>query len=134
MHLTIFIMLGESLFKLGDSMRKYIALDIPINNVKKVMIVQFRDEVTMFLYDTLDDKPSIGDYSFKTLQEAEDFFIRTFLKETNNEVSWVYVSNPMKNCQEDLIEPVRVKGIDTSSPQWGTYEKVVAGQWIDIKF
>ncbi len=43
-------MLGESLFKLRDSMRKYIALDIPINNVKKVMIVQFRDEVTILIF------------------------------------------------------------------------------------
>lgn len=134
MLFIILIMLDKSLFKSGDSMRKYTILDMPINNVKKVMIVQFRGEVNMFLYDTLDDVPSIGDYSFETLQEAEDFFIQKFSKETNNEVFWMYVSNPLKDCQEDLIEPVRIKGIDTNSPQWGTYEKLIEGQWIDIKF
>ncbi|MCJ7988029.1 hypothetical protein MUB16_35960 [Priestia sp. OVL9] len=61
-------------------MRKYIILDMPINDIKKVMIVDVKDEVNMFLYNTSDDVPSIGDYSFETLQEAEDFFTRNFQK------------------------------------------------------
>ncbi|MCJ7988063.1 hypothetical protein MUB16_36155 [Priestia sp. OVL9] len=54
-------------------MRKYIILDMPINDIKKVMIVDVKDEVNMFLYNTSDDVPSIGDYSFETLQEQGIF-------------------------------------------------------------
>ncbi|QTL51195.1 MULTISPECIES: hypothetical protein [Priestia] len=115
-------------------MRKYIILDMPINDIKKVMIVKIKDEVNMFLYDTLDDVPSIGDYSFETLQEAEDFFNKEFSKEKDSKASWIYVPNPIEECQEDIIKPVRIKAINTCTPQWGTYEEFVNGKWIDIKF
>jgi len=115
-------------------MRKYIILDIPINDIKKVMIVEVEDEVNMFLYNTSDDVPSIEDYSFETLQEAEDFFNKEFSKGKDSNTSWIYVPNPTKDCQEDIITPVRIKDINTGNPQWGSYEGFVNGKWIEIKF
>ncbi|MFP7737254.1 hypothetical protein ACLHDF_28915 [Priestia aryabhattai] len=118
-------------------MRKYTILDTPIHDVKKVMIVMIvdlKDEINMFLYDTLDDVPSIEDYSFETLQEAEELFNREFLRDRDSKVSWIYIQNPMEGCQEDIIEPVRVKSINTHAPKWGTYEKLIEGHWVDIKF
>ncbi|MDY0943181.1 hypothetical protein [Priestia megaterium] len=115
-------------------MRKYIVLDTPQNDIKKVMIADLKDEINMFLYDTLNDVPSIGDYSFETVQEAEEFFNKEFAKGKDGKISWIYVPNPLEGCQEDIIASVRVKGINTCAPQWGSYERLMDGRWVDIKF
>jgi hypothetical protein len=37
-----------------------------------------------------------------------------------------------ENCQPDWIEPVRVKGREIAKPEWGIFEKLIDGKWIDL--
>ena len=112
-------------------MRKYAILKESINEIKKVMLYESHDGVYIFLYDVIDDYPAFADNYFSALEDAEEVCSEEYsIKDSD----WIIVDEPPKNCQHDIISPVRIKGRDLGKPQWGEYEKFVNGKWIDYKF
>ncbi|MGG2026299.1 hypothetical protein AB1282_11405 [Gottfriedia sp. S16(2024)] len=82
-------------------MRKYAILNNPINKIEKVMVYTFNDdEVYVFLYNTKYDNPSIGDYLFEEIDDAEQFCNNEF---GINEGDWLYIDDPVEGEQHDII-------------------------------
>lgn len=48
-----------------------------------------------------------------------------------DERGWIEIDDPLPDCQHDCILPIRVKGRNTGKPQWGKFEILSNGQWID---
>jgi len=50
------------------------------------------------------------------------------------EGEWLFkIDDPLPYCQHDCILPIRVKGRQTGNPQWGNYEILSNGNWVDYK-
>ncbi|SFH30435.1 biofilm protein TabA [Pontibacter chinhatensis] len=94
------------------------------------MIYETADGVYLFGYTTLDDSHSKWDALHESIEDA---------KEEGEDVSgvgfedWVEIPDPMEHCQHDWINPVRVKGRDTGTPDWGKYERFENGKWIELE-
>ncbi len=43
-------------------------------------------------------------------------------------------ADPLPDCQHDAFLPIRVKGRDIGKPQWGQFEILKDGQWVDCDF
>ena len=46
---------------------------------------------------------------------------------------WIDLGDPLPGCQHDAFLPLRVKGRNTGNPQWGTYEILKDGAWVEYK-
>ena len=46
---------------------------------------------------------------------------------------WVPLNDPLPGCQHDSFLPVRVKGRDTGKPEWGRYEILRDGEWVEYR-
>ncbi len=83
-------------------MRKYAILNNPINKIEKVMVYTFdEDEVYVFLYDTKIDTPSIADYVFEEIDDAEEFCNDEFGISAGD---WIYIDDPIEGAQHDIID------------------------------
>jgi biofilm protein TabA len=100
------------------------------NNIKKVMLYECLDGVYVFWYDCLQDTSSISDYLYETMEEAENFCKDEY--EIDND-DWISIAEPVENCQHDFIFPTRVKGKENGNPEWGHFQTLVDGRWIEIK-
>ncbi len=80
-------------------MRKYALLKEQMSNICKVMIFDTTHETYVFLYDTLEDTACFADYSFESIEEAEEY-----CKELGvNNKDWCYIDDPLEGCQDDTI-------------------------------
>lgn len=112
-------------------MRKYLILKQSIDNIIKLMVYDTGDGCYLFLYDSVNDKPSIADYWFDSMLDAES----TCKEDYNiNENDWILINDPLENCQDDIIEPVRIKGRNLNKPEFGRFEKLINNQWVEIFF
>ncbi|MDE6313783.1 MAG: hypothetical protein K2M46_09250 [Lachnospiraceae bacterium] len=60
--------------------------------------------------------------------------LKSALEDWGNEIDsegWHIIDDPLPNCQDDCIQPIRVKGRDKNNPQWGRYEILKDGVWIE---
>lgn len=60
--------------------------------------------------------------------------IKEIYEEWNSEIDdqgWIDIDDPLPDCQHDAFLPIRVKGRVTGNPEWGKYEILENGQWID---
>ena len=48
-----------------------------------------------------------------------------------DERGWIDIGDPLPYCQHDAFLPIRVKGRDTGDPEWGKYEILKDGQWVE---
>lgn len=58
--------------------------------------------------------------------------IENAIEEFENELDeqgWIAIDDPLPGCQHDCLLPIRVKGRETGSPQWGSYEILENGEW-----
>lgn len=99
------------------------------DSIRKVMIYECSDGVYVFGYDCLQDTSSISDYFQDTVEDAEDFCKYTYNIETDN---WIFIADPLENCQHDFIFPTKVKGKENGNPQWGHFQTLVSNRWVDI--
>lgn len=44
---------------------------------------------------------------------------------------WIETDDPLPGCQHDAFIPLRVKGRNTSEPEWGRFETLKDGEWIE---
>jgi biofilm protein TabA len=97
---------------------------------KRAMLYQSAEGCYLFLYDRVEDGPCIQDYLFEEINEAKD---NCKTEQGINESEWSEIPDPMPGCQDDWIAPVRVKGRDSGHPEWGVFQKLENGNWIDIQ-
>jgi peptidyl-tRNA hydrolase len=45
---------------------------------------------------------------------------------------WSVIKDPLPGCQDDWISPVRVKARDNGAPEWGKFERLENGKWVDF--
>jgi len=101
----------------------------PDSDVKRLMIYDSEDGVYLFGYDKEIDSSAIWDNWF----EKVDYAIEASQEYGVDQNDWQEIPDPLENCQHDWIEPVRVKGRNIGKPEWGKFEKLVNGEWIEIK-
>ena len=97
--------------------------------IYKVMIHEIEELGTYIYYYTSKDAifssyDSFSDDIETALEEFEDKI---------NEQGWIKIDEPLPYCQHDCILPIRVKGCKDGCPQWGKYEILSDGQWIEYK-
>ena len=111
-------------------MRKIAKLNKSKDGIKRLMIYETNSEGTfLFGYDKEEDGPCCFDCCLSDIESAYeqaeiDYGIRMD--------DWIEISDPIDGCQDDWINPVRVKGRNIGKPEWGSFEKQENGEWVKI--
>lgn len=80
----------------------------------------------VYLYCSKDAVMSSYDHWYPDLESA--------LEDWDCEIDsngWHRIDDVLPQCQDDCIVPVRVKGRVENKPQWGKFEILKDGGWID---
>ena len=112
-------------------MRKWAALRPDCRSVdgtsfRKIMLYPCAEGVYVFLYDTDDAVFCTTDEFCESEEEALERW-----EEEIDPDGWHVIDDPLPGCQHDSILPIRVKGRDQGAPQWGEYEILTDGKWVD---
>lgn len=99
------------------------------DSVKKVMLYDCSDGVYVFCYDCLQDTASISDYLQDTVEDAEDFCRKEYNLDNDN---WIFIADPLDNCQHDFILPTRIKGKENGDLEWVHFQTFIDGRWVDL--
>ncbi|MBR4395048.1 MAG: hypothetical protein IKT01_01455 [Eubacteriaceae bacterium] len=112
-------------------MRKYAYLKEPMkynkdDQIVKVMLYVAEEGVYLFEYCNLDAIQCSSDRCYDSLEDLyEDW------NDLVDERGWIEIEDPLPDCQHDAFIPLRVKGRDVGNPEWGKYETLEDGQWVD---
>ena len=113
-------------------MRKYAYLREPLkrdgeNNIFKIMLFETEEGVYLFEYSSPDAVLCSSDLFYESPEELyEDWNARI------DDRGWITIDDPLPDCQQDAFIPVRVKGRDTGKPEWGKYETLQDGKWVEF--
>lgn len=110
-------------------MRKIVNLTEPKNGIVRLMIYNNENETYLFGYKKFEDCGSEFDEWFESENDALESCKTEYAIEITD---WKEIANPELNCQHDWINPVRVKGRENGKPEFGKFEKLVNGEWIEI--
>ena len=91
---------------------------------QRVMVYEAEDGVWVYLYDAKDAVFCAEDLFYEDSESA--------LEEWDGNIDdegWHEIPDPLPDCQHDCILPIRVKGRDKGTPQWGQYEIYKDGVW-----
>ena len=114
-------------------MRKYAYLREPLrddqgNCIYKIMLYEAEEGIYLFAYSSPDAVQCSSDRCYDSLRELyEDW---DDLIDGNG---WLEIEVPLPDCQHDAFIPLRVKGRDIGKPEWGKYETLEDGKWIEYK-
>ncbi len=111
-------------------MRKYAYLKEPFHRgeggtVYKIMYFATPGETYLFEYDSPDAVLCSADLYYDSLNDLREEWDGLIDRR-----GWIELGDPLPGCQHDAFLPLRVKGRDTGSPQWGTYEILKDGEWV----
>ena len=112
-------------------MRQYARLKEPpvsIDNqcVYKIMLYQAREGIYLFTYSSPDAVQSSSDRYYGSL---DDLYLDW--NGLVDERGWIEMEDPLPFCQHDAFIPLRIKGRDAGKPEWGKYETLIGGKWVD---
>jgi hypothetical protein len=100
-----------------------------IEGVKRLMIHETEHSVYLFGFNRVPDGGGMWDEWYETVADAKE------AGETAYQVaaeSWLQIPDPCDQCQQDWIQPVRVKGRDSGCPEWGKLERLIDNQWVEF--
>jgi hypothetical protein len=100
------------------------------SEIKQVILYQCAEGVYLFPCTELDDGFANGDEWYDSLDSAEEHCHSEYGILSEN---WQSIPDPLEDCQQDWVEPVRVVGRDRGEPQWGRLEKLLDGAWKEIE-
>ena len=111
-------------------MRKYAWLKEPLqsggNIIYKVMLYETEEGFYLFSYSSPDAVECASDLCYDSLEELyEDW------NDLIDERGWITMDDPLPYCQQDAFLPVRVKGRNVGKPEWGKFEVLQDGEWIE---
>ncbi len=99
------------------------------DRIYKVMLHQIKKQgVYAYLYTSRDALFCSFDYHYPDIDNARENW-----DDEIDEQGWIVIDDPPPGSQHDCILPIRVKGRDTGNPQWGQFEILENGQWVDYK-
>ena len=110
-------------------MRKIVNLTKNKDGIVRLII--FNDDYGTYLfgYKKIEDCGAEWDEWYETENDAMESCLMEY---GVNKFDWNDIPNPEPNCQQDWINPVRVKGREKGNPEFGILEKRVNGEWIEI--
>lgn len=112
-------------------MRKVIKLIKPVDGIVRLMIYNNEFGSYLFGYKDLEDSSSVFDIWFESEIDAlENCESKYGLRRQD----WDEIKNPENGCQHDWINPVRIKGSQNGKPEFGSFEKLINGEWVEIKY
>jgi hypothetical protein len=95
--------------------------------VKRLMIHETKDGAYLFGFNQTFDSSGIWDEWYETTADAKEAAQVAYQVSLQ---AWTQIADPCKDCQQDWIQPVRIKGRNLSQPEWGKLERLVDGQWL----
>lgn len=110
-------------------MREIAFVDI-IDEIRKVLIFESGEGVYLFGYDCLQDTSSKWDNWYTTVEEAKEYCKDIYHIDNDK---WIAIAEPLEFCQHDFILPTKIKGRETSKLQYGKFQTLVNGKWVDIE-
>ena len=114
-------------------MRKYAYLKEPLkydngDSIYKIMLYETKEGIYLFEYCSPDAVQCSADRLYDSSEDLyEDW------NELIDEKGWIQIDDPLPDCQHDAFLPIRVKGRDTGKPEWGKFEMLKDGKWIEYK-
>ncbi len=112
-------------------MRKYAYLKEPLKcggdgDIFKIMLYEAGEGVYLFLYSALDAVQCTSDRCYDSPEDLYEEW-----NDLIDERGWIELEDPLPDCQHDAFIPLRVKGRDTGKPEWGRFETLKDGRWIE---
>ena len=114
-------------------MRKYARLKEPQRldeniYIHKIMFYEDKEGICLFAYASPDAEQCFSDRFYDSLEDLYDDW-----NELLDERGWIELEDPLPFCQHDAFIPLRVKGRNIGKPEWGSYETLKDGHWIEYK-
>lgn len=114
-------------------MRKYAYLKEPLrgdeeNRVYKIMLYEAEEGVYLFAYGSPEAVQCSFDLCYASAKELYE--------EWNGLIDsrgWIGMEDPLPYCQYDAFIPLRVKGRAAGKPEWGKFETLRDGEWIEYR-
>ena len=94
--------------------------------VYKVMLYESDEGVYLFEYTSLEAVQCSADRCYDSLETLYDDW-----NDLIDERGWIEMEDPLPDCQHDAFIPLRVRGRNTGKPEWGKYETLKDGKWIE---
>ena len=114
-------------------MRKYAYLKEPLkhndhDSIVKIMFYEAEEGIYLFEYTGLDAVMCSFDRCYETLQDLYDDW-----NDLIDDKGWIGLVDPLPYCQHDAFIPIRVKVRDVGKPEWGKFETLEDGEWVEYK-
>ena len=112
-------------------MRKYACLKEPLKGndkeyIYKIMVYEAKEGFYLFRYNSPDAVLCSSDSCYESLVDLFDDW-----NDLIDEKGWIDMEDPLPDCQHDAFIPLRIKGRDTGKPEWGRYETLEDGKWVE---
>ena len=114
-------------------MRKYAYLKEPLHcheskDIVKIMLYETEEGFYLFGYCSLDAIQCSSDRCYASLDDLYEDWNGLI-----DERGWIEIEDPLPDCQHDAFIPIRVKGRDIGKPEWGKFEMLKEGKWVEYK-
>ncbi len=115
-------------------MRKYAFLREPLQNgegggVVKIMLCEAEEGWYLFEYRSLDAIQCSADRCYASLAELQEDWDALI-----DDRGWIELEDALPGCQQDAFLPLRVKGRESGQPEWGKWETLRDGKWVEFRF
>ena len=97
--------------------------------VLRLMIHETEYGVYLFGFNRIPDGGTMWDQWYESLNDAKEIAQEKYQLMPE---AWVQLDEPYEHCQQDWIQPVRLKGRNLGQPEWGKLEHLVSGRWLDF--
>jgi hypothetical protein len=114
-------------------MRKYAYLKEPLpcnegSRVFKIMLYETGEGIYLFEYCSPDAVQCSFDRFYDSVEDLyEDW------NDLIDDRGWTELDDPLPDCQHDAFIPLRVKGRNIGKPEWGKFETLKDGRWVEYK-
>jgi len=98
-------------------------------DIKRLMIHETENGVYLFGFNRVSDGNCMWDEWYETVADAKEAGQAAYEVIAD---SWTQIPDPCEHCQQDWIQPVRVKGRDIGCPEWGKLERLTNNQWVEF--
>jgi biofilm protein TabA len=100
-----------------------------VEGIKRLMIHETENGVYLFSFNRVPDGGGMGDEWYETVADAKAAAQEAYQVPSE---AWTQIADPCEHCQQDWIQPVRVKGRNLGQPEWGKLERLLNGHWLDF--
>ncbi len=114
-------------------MRKYALLKEPYisednTEIHKIMLYQAEEGCYLFMYSSPEADECVSERLYPSCDELYDEW-----NDLIDEGGSTGIDDPLPFCQHDAFIPLRVKGRADGKPEWGKYETLRDGKWVEYK-